>query len=1138
MSVSPNIRPPCGGNKTTTLIGVGGCFQHYITESAHLPVVTNTTKVPSYFQDHCGDAIDPYHRPEQLTEPSCGPYNQFSDPPYECGNCVNDNPFCGKPDPIVDFIPEPTASKIEVGAYTNYYVTTNLTKSVATCHKDGWKSVAAHKEWQGRRAYNSREYGQPDLFDWCGGSSCEYHSYDPNPDAVRYLTVMGKSSFSHTYKVWCVNSYDGGTIDCGGGNVISNCCTEKGVLTWEGTDTGYAIGTSSVDRYSGNLTCNLVSGSTTFTKENGGCVGQCDDDICYTAEDGCCVCAPTAGTQTDRPQEDIDIALEANANLAKSMLLKLNGSILDLNELWTPPDCGVDCVTCRCSVTGNGSSWSILVEIMRSCSNGDPCNPIYTDEWFPLYSCDIDWSSGTVTRKIYADDQMGELGCIDGQTGCPPRVNSTETLNIQANTYEYSKTGIAKNSKSVYTEWDDSVAGSLSNPYTSEQLEKDVKELLGQFPLDDDDIYPWRTDVQMTMMPIVKRDEIRNEPAIGCTSTTDSTGKIKGKPAPAGITPGVWIPDHKNYCVCSDESSNYCSYQLDWGAWSNELIPVPSATCVTDLYEASNLPVGAMIGNGISAQWGCQNNAGFGQRIVDDGMWAVKTAQILFPRQSFNYARPCGEDRFAISSSSARCITGSSDHVLSLDTNGPVTDINTGNRVWVCGTSDYDGCWIATKDDDYTITLNEPRLVSGSTLPSDPITECGTGMVARLKWRNLQPAICGELDIVSVTKSAPVTISLELPTYLIDDDYIFVVGAIGSNINGYWKVKRIDSKTFALSGSNSTAAPPYQGYGKVYSPYAADWKWNDTQPKNDYTTIQWNYNFRDIGEYTRLKNKAEYNANLNACGTDPCVCYPAPPTQCPGPTVPPEPRAAQGKCFDQTVTSVECKTDCLEWTPCSPVIVAFSPQNEFTNSLYPTRNHGFGSVKYDAIYGSLWQAKIMPIMVDPYWEPPPCPCSIKFYEGSGETHVEQCPDCEWREDDGNCYEDTESPCTKYYAHAPIYESRCEVPAGAPKLAYGNLGCVKVSEFISGSCPNGNYCYGPLLGNAANEVDYAASLGGGYPLQNICPVPLYPYAWDDLDTPWALHQAMINCACAGGRFADQYGLNVLVAGNCSELVPSP
>ena len=404
------------------------------------------------------------------------------------------------------------------------------------------------------------------------------------------------------------------------------------------------------------------------------------------------------------------------------------------------------------------------------------------------------------------------------------------------------------------------VTAQLSDPYTTAELYEDAVELLAEWDMADSVLYPVRQDKNVTVAPYVKYDEGYRTMNVGtCTQDTSSTGAVMGSPGPRGIDK-VWAPHMENYCSCTeDQGDRTCTnlYVDTIGQWSTEAptgIPAAATNWMNDRL-GNALPQGAFsLMNQIYNSPGTCNPFPY-NRISDGTLYLCKRAQYTYPKPSINYARPCNTDRLQISQSLARCVVDVVGNVVTVET-GDV--LPSGSYWWISGTS-VDGLYSATRDSNYQLTLTE-CLLSASATFYDPFFDSGEGMVAPLRWQNTEnvSGICGRVDVIEANNSNPVTCSLAEPCVLLNGDMLMVVNAIGNNINGNWNIEVIDDRTIALLECDGTAASPYTGSGQAYSIWGADWRWNDSLRKGDYTVTVWNHEYRERDEWirTHLINKS------------------------------------------------------------------------------------------------------------------------------------------------------------------------------------------------------------------------------------------------------------------------------------------
>lgn len=1145
MSLSPQRRPPCGQTNNRPVNWLGGCFNQKDTTIDGVKIKRNVTLMKDYkpVPDYTASGVDPYEFANSNgpgTVIDCSPYWPGDPVYYECGEtggAGNGSLPCGIPE-ATDIMPcggSPTQSFSDgLGIYHNCYVQTEETKSFSSCRNVGFKNAFAYKTHFGRLSYTSRQWMQQDIFDWCNcgyGDGARTHQYDPEPDDVRYLSMTANSSFSRTVYEWCINTFQNGTFDCGDGPT-PNCCTALGSLIGTSTNTGNASNAVHVNRYSGDFFVDTCSSSSTCpTVTLGSCdTSACTDPCCTSPSPSCCCpCTPTPTSATARDPDDIYNNLAGNAQEAFEMLAMANGNILDVLTLWNPYFCGIDFTDCRCTVSGGGSAWTITYQAQRSCPVG-ACDS--TTEWVTVLVISIDTVAGTVDSHDYEPDMRGFLGCPTDAT-CPPMDNFHHThIQFTPTSFSYTLDAEGANSVSLWEVNHTEVNGTLGTPYTGQECFDDCVALLANLPLDKDEILPWRQDTNVSMGPLVHYDEGHGalQPYVStCESQTGSLGSeyIFGIPGPEGID-HVWNPKHPNYCICTDDLSCQGAYIKSRGAWNDE-IGGGSPTEWTDRFQASaNTMQGGFVNNfGWVIPGTCNTDVDCGPR-PSPTYFMGKYAEIIFNKQSFNYARPCGADRFSISESSVRCVTGSADNILVLDsTFGSPTDIQTDDYVKVCGVSGLEGIWtVQSRDSDYQLTLKEPRLISASLLPPLPYEDCGDGIVARLRFQgggNLLPAICGKIDISSITSiSGSVTCSLSDSPYLIDGDLVKIDSAIGGNINGNWHVLVIDSQTVGLIGAVFDPDNPYLGHGLMYSPFAADWKWNDVGSKGDFTVLTYKYDYRTPGEYNRIQSAIDFNSGYGVCSlTDTMGCQAGcgSPGTAPAATAIPIPRS--GSCYAPEIEEVTCRTECLPFNACSPNVAFFSPNNEtFKNegsTVQAAKNLGFAAyddVKMDTQYGCQWQGGIKQTISDPLWVRPVCPC-VPIFDPDTEVLQGYSCDCIVRADDGSCPSDQpkteDQPCIKWVPAPSLYEARCEVPEGAPAFVGGlgtPLGCLKVTNL---DCDSGNICYPPQSDGCGW---FPSQCGDGCGCNAVA-------AWQ---TPWIDYVTRIQEVCDDCRFSPDYIAN--------------
>jgi len=652
----------------------------------------------------------------------------------------------------------------------------------------------------------------------------------------------------------------------------------------------------------------------------------------------------------------------------------------------------------------------------------------WTWEWYDpdyptelQYKCEFDLDSHVIISD-YSQKHNGSL-------------ESEQTYSVIVTTYEYTDTTFNYTSINTFHYYGaignvatTTVTGVLSDPYTSRQLYDDFINLLNQWDMTDDLLYPWRTnDAANTWAPLVTYNEIYSYPYIASDDETPDTTvspDILGQPLPLGYAP-YWNWKHPNWAQCF-ATDHWVWYIRTYGAESPAYCP--AATQWVNDYDATD---------GVDSNF---------QRafLYFDGhcLHGRKWAETFIPRPSCNYARPCGIDRFAYDSSSIYCVSGEAGNVLTLDPSGAPTDLKTNDIATVYGTS-VDGMWRITRTGDYTITLNT-LLVSSSQVPVDIVAESQAGAaLMKARWQGDIPPICGRVEVISVDNKTPLTCSFNQELFLTDGDHIQIRDErFATHVNGVYAVTRITSASFALRNSESSSIPWKRNSlnpSYAYSLYGPHYRWNDDATKQQYQIKEWTYNHRDWQEVDRLISQKAW---IDGLFTEFGVVCPY------NPTPPAEIRVNQSSWgMPQGVSDFSCATETYLWNTCRPTAVYITPNGDYVGHLkaFPT------DFDADGKYYSQWEASIEQWVTDPFWLAPPCPCQPNE-SGYG------C-NMGWEEDDGTCQTDTID--TMYYPQRPYVEATCEPPSGAPTLPTGvYMGCLGLSALNATTQPQGNICSGP------------------------------------------------------------------------------
>jgi hypothetical protein len=1110
MSVSPNTRLPCGETSSSVLIPtLGSCYETVQTDSSgsnsDLPKIKyNVTKMLNYSASHLPQWIDPFEIANGGgLEANCSPY--ASDPPqnFICGDGINGNVWCWpQDDSIVQ--PCPTGS-FSTGNFHNCYSQSQDTQSQCPPRKLGFKNLYAHKAWIGKRSYTSPDNQIPDDWDWCCDGCTYQFLHTGSVDSVKYRSVSATSYFNTHTDVFTYDSVDTGTQFCCADGYTECTCGDEGC--GEPTEIG----------------------CTTFTFDHSTEMGGNADAATTIDIYGNIIAASCSSGSHGCSGDYSDLCAQGNADTAFGMLPAVNSNAGALISQWCGDLKTYGSYAAPDVVTKNGlGSWTIEWHVDITLCTAGCGGPL--DSTTELA---IQMVITPSTYDLYTYGPKPQRGGCTNDTHCYTWI---QTMHFHMGfgetdyTQTFDTTGIG--SISFDQTYHQETGGSLQDPYTIKQVYDEVVNLMSYWSFGDETVYPWRQDALINMGPVVYHDEGEGEPYVpACQTSSLFTGNIIGKPGPIGID-RIWCVDHPNYCNCmffNDVDACWEIYLRGYGAWSTEC-GVPRATAFLTVPEANNVPQGAFVGSNFfwTSPSSCNLDAPSHQGH-DDVIWACKYAEVIFPKQSFNYFRPCGADRLQPTESySNRCISSITDTVLTLEPTGQPTDISTGDIMWVCGTGNLDGMWTGSTDSGYQITLIEPRMASASLFPEQPIPDCGSGVVYKMRWPKMNSIICGRVDITSANNQNPVTCSLSEPTYLISGDPVSIGGSTSlAVINGTHTVTVIDNQTVALNGVNGISQSLYTGKGQMWSPFSPDWKWNDTTPKGDFTVRSWQYNYRDVGEYTRVMGQIAWNTGI------PYDCTSGPADSC-GiiPATPSEPRANQAACgFDQNIISSSCTDTCLYNGPCGPSVAYFSPNSETFNTNaknYWSIPSGF--TYGDGVYITMLQMIPFQTMEDPLYVSPPCACSVVTDPYTLiETH--ECdPNCSW-EEDASCQPDVSGdselgiPCHKYYPLRNQYEARCKVPTGAPPLMNGvYMGCLTTKDFAGGACPKGNMCYPP-----GQPLFIFPEQGSNICGNNALDPNIYA-------TPWITLLLRENCVCNAGSFSQAYIDNGI--GCPTDVVPAP
>jgi hypothetical protein len=668
-------------------------------------------------------------------------------------------------------------------------------------------------------------------------------------------------------------------------------------------------------------------------------------------------------------------------------------------------------------------------------------------EWCP--------ETGSATAQFYAVDDTATWV-----------LSYTETFTCSDTSWTFTREG--ESWGSYHYVFDISMTGTLSVAYTEADLEDDVVELLAEWDLADDVVYPWRHDEWTTIAPLVTRREYPAAVVPGVESDVDweepfeglpeYDGSVKGAPGPG--TDRHFDYDHETYGSCVDDDEQPVAFRTWWGAWANELPASAGVNFnVADPTDLAMPPAATQWRQNWQGTWpsaGEIPSEGGGFWHKGGLMFAQKWAQIKVPRRSHNFARPCGEDRWALDEPKVRCVSSTSGDPVQVTLESDVV-VADGTKCLVCGLGGVDGVWEVTRISAGVYELT--TFVGAAPARED----CGSGIFGPLRWPTA-PAICGRVRVVASSGSGPVTMTVSEPTQLVTGDQVVING-------GTYTATVVSAVQFSVV---SYAGNPVGQW--VTSPGAAAYQWHDNQGKGDFLYLNWTFNFRDHAERSRVNAEADAYPDCDNIGGGAEI------------------RTSQTAWgMPQDVSGMGISQEGLAFDVCNPQVMAITPNGEtWTNGVVKA----FPTIKADDRYGARWWGKFYDGMQDPLWQEPHKPC----VEGLETT-------CAWVIDQGACPADlcVEGVGVMYYPHWASIEARSDVPGGAPALPTGTtMHVLTLAELNTGTEPTG------LVLPPPTGEGYVPPDGG---LTAWLPV--------QVETDWGRWWRQVSCVCGEGQFASDY-----------------
>lgn len=478
--------------------------------------------------------------------------------------------------------------------------------------------------------------------------------------------------------------------------------------------------------------------------------------------------------------------------------------------------------------------------------------------------------------------------------------------------YDYASDGTLN---AMFTDtwiWNYSVVITRSGAITWANVMDDAIALLAEYPLNDDAVYPWRTDGKTWLQPFVRRDAAGIEPSIAwgvdvdCnfTSTDDYTGNILGAPNPAGYGRHFDM-HHVVWGKTNDGLGNCGGCELFRGERSADPVP-PAATVWTDYLFGSS-----MYGPGAHVSQVLDNTYSTGSPGLAplQGVFMQKWAETLEAWPSVNFARACGRDRYLRDETHVGCVVTFADPNLEIATD-PAVEFTVGDVVgWV------DGIYpIATKSDaqHYTVGAKICDVPAGITYDG----------IAKLRFPTAR-GICGILSVAAVQSGGNVAITVLEDHWLRTGDSVDFLGVAGLGTGVTATVT--GARTFTVPGTLGT----YAGNGYVVSTgqTAELAKWHDTCSKHEFLYREWLSQYREAYE-------------------DPEVA---------------------GNTFSES-------SHTLAPISAHPSVLVISPNagDTFDNEYRVTWDNG--RISPDQCFGQEWHADFLQAVTDPFWQADHEPC--------------------------------------------------------------------------------------------------------------------------------------------------------------------
>jgi hypothetical protein len=625
-----------------------------------------------------------------------------------------------------------------------------------------------------------------------------------------------------------------------------------------------------------------------------------------------------------------------------------------------------------------------------------------------------------------------------------------------------------------------SVTVTLSDPYTKEALRADIDDLLAEWDLTDDAVYPWRYDMALSSVPLVTRNETEearnpeglfdeNDPEevedsyLADPNASYIDGSIRGSPFEDGY-PAMFTDD----TVAEDfdsEDIESSAIQLPETAWKIDSV---------EGFDASDVSRG--VGTE-GTDWTFDEDC---QKIL------------LTPNNAPSYTNPL------LPVNAGDYITVTYDRKL--DVTGGMFDFFYQNS------SNYNYGWWSGRNIPHSATQVTPDSVINSLPPfawlrSDAESlwaqkYCETKMPWRsqnwfgpcgeardatwdseVRWPGAWP-IEGDRGCIAAVDGGSIKVTLDSAAlWLRVGDTVDFTNAGGGVTEANIEVTHIDGSGdgsgpglwFKFAGGSLPTGTRVKSHG------APGFWWYDTDGKGEFLKNEWEFNYRDyvLDDADRADEE---------------------------PPLPPIMRKNQETNYGMPrhVSGYTCQTKCIKFTRCSPAVLCFSPNADidvFENGVTYPFDEG-GNFVPDMKYGGLWIGSFRQVMYDLWSTEPEDPEDV--------------------EDDGACQAVLPEATIPM---RPIVEARATVPAA---WINGDAG-PSVANCYTSQNPDG-----PSVGFTLRDGEYRLFLeledmnnaGGNkgivqLPIEDMDPIPGFPWQ------PWRTWGAMQTCICAEGIWHDDY-----------------